>query len=93
MKQIEVNRLGAAQVAALQIYVFDVAHEPYPGRLDGSRVLTETDRLEEAEALLTDAINSAAEDGDAQLRDALTAILKRIRATSKKVVDLRDESK
>lgn len=72
--------VGATQRAALEIYVFDVAvnvdDDTFPGELnDQALVVYDTER---AGALLVDAANSADDDGDRELRDALTALTARV---------------
>lgn len=72
-------RVGSLQLCGLEIYIFDPCHdeENFPGSLAGF-VLTITDR-ERACELLTDAANSADDDGDAAVRDALTTLCARLR--------------
>jgi len=75
--------VGEIQRSALAMYVFDPAHEPifdddtpFPGRLEGATL--EVDDLRAAASWLTDAANSADADNDAEFRDALTAIARRV---------------
>lgn len=72
-------RVGAIQLCGLEIYIFDPAHDEdeFPGTLAGF-VLTVTDR-ERACELLTDAANSADDDRDPAVRDALTTLCARLR--------------
>jgi hypothetical protein len=80
-------RIGQVQQAAIEIYVLDQCV------VDGSRALGEAvfdgyvmddhvwiagDRLKEAHAALIDAINSADDDGDHELRSALEQLSKRV---------------
>ena len=72
-------RVGRNQLCGLEIYIFDPCHDEdnFPGSLAGF-VLTVTDR-ERACDLLTDAANSADDDKDAAVRDALTTLCARLR--------------
>ena len=72
-------RVGRTQLCGLEIYIFDPAHDEdaFPGSLAGF-VLTITDR-ERACSLLTDAANSADDDRDPAVRDALTTLCARLR--------------
>ena len=81
--------VGTNQVCGLEIYVFDPAHDvdpdatpmfetdaPFPGTLTGSTLEVTDTRL--AALMLTEAANSADEDGDAEVRDALTRLARRV---------------
>lgn len=72
-------RVGRFGLAGLEIYIFDPCHDEdaFPGSLAGF-VLTVTDR-ERACSLLTDAANSADDDRDPAVRDALTTLCARLR--------------
>jgi len=72
-------RVGRNQLCGLEIYIFDPAHDEdeFPGTLAGF-VLTVTDRDRACE-LLIDAANSADDDKDAPVRDALTTLCARLR--------------
>jgi hypothetical protein len=72
-------RVGRTQLCGLEIYIFDPCHDDdgFPGTLAGF-VLTVTD-CERACELLTDAANSADDDKDAPVRDALTTLCARLR--------------
>lgn len=78
-------RIGATQAAALGVYVLDPAHEIDPESrafsVVGSTLLVDVDALDldAAAAYLTEAANSADNDGDREFRDALTAISGRLR--------------
>lgn len=71
-------RLGDFQICGLEIYIFDPAHDetPFPGEMAGG-VLTVTD-LDRAWELLVDASNSADDDKDAPVRDALQRLASRV---------------
>jgi len=60
---VRIPRLSDLAIGALQIYIFDPAHDetPFPGSLDGA-TLTVTD-CDASCALLCDASNSADADG------------------------------
>ncbi len=72
-------RVGSLQLCGLEIYIFDPCHDEdaFPGSLAGF-VLTVTDRDRACE-LLADAANSADDDKDAPVRDALTTLCARLR--------------
>ncbi len=72
-------RVGSLQLCGLEIYIFDPCHDEdaFPGSLAGF-VLTVTDRDRACE-LLMDAANSADDDKDAPVRDALTTLCARLR--------------
>lgn len=73
--------LGAAQRAAVEIYLLDPTHDgedAFPGLLDGNTLIVEDDDKSRAFALLIEAGNSADCDGDRQLRDALGRISGRL---------------
>lgn len=71
-------RLGPAQLAALEIYVTDPAHDGdgFPGRVVGGRL--EVWDTEGAFALLTEAANSADADNDRTLCRALSSLASRV---------------
>jgi hypothetical protein len=77
---ITINRLGDVQLGALDIYIFDACHEEdeFPGRVDSARLVV-SDRSR-AYDLLMDAVNSANEDNDPEMRDALARIASRVLA-------------
>jgi hypothetical protein len=84
-------KVGETQLTGLQIYVFDPAvvqgkqehgEAPFPGTLKDN-VLTVHDPSE-ASSQLTDAINSADDDKDNRVRDALCSLQSRIRRKSAK---------
>jgi hypothetical protein len=85
--------LGARQASALEVYVFDVAHEGdeerfVPGRLEGAKLIVPTAELERAYRGIVDAANACDDvaegiapgepaEGRAD-RDALTALASRV---------------
>lgn len=75
-------RIGSAQHAALVIYVFDGFHaafgDAFPGELTDDALRVSAGERDRAFELLTDAANSADEDGDRELRDALTKLASRV---------------
>lgn len=81
--------VGELQRCGLEIYVFDPIFDepddeddpfPFPGTLEGSR-LTVRD-LDRASRCLTAAQNSADEDGDPKVRDALWKLQRRLRSST-----------
>lgn len=78
-----VTRLGDVQLSALEIYIFDPAHDetPFPGHMEGSTLVV--DDVDAAAALLTEASNCA--DGEPEgtrhqaTVDALDTIAARLR--------------
>jgi hypothetical protein len=75
-------RIGQVQQAALEIYVFDVAHEgdeerAIDGRLEAGKLVI-NGSLDSAHRALTDAANACDDDGDHELRDALTSLASRV---------------
>lgn len=75
-------RIGQIQQAALEIYVFDVAHEDdedrkIHGRIEHGKLVITSD-LDGAHRALVDAANSCDDDGDHELRDALTTLASRV---------------
>ena len=81
MTALRIPGLGHVQIAALWQECLESIHaeagDAFPGSLAGF-VLTVTDR-ERACSLLTDAANSADDDHDAPVRDALTTLCARLR--------------
>lgn len=85
-----IRGLGRNQVTALQIYVFDVAHDEdeFPGILDGTTLAIDDPAVERAIQLLIDAANSAgdyesAEGRDRALESALLALVTRVHEAAK----------
>jgi len=88
-------RVGEIQACGLTIYVFDPAfddclafdgdYEPFPGTFDhAAGVLHVNEGAEEAAwSRLIDAVNSADDDGDGKVRDALTSLSSRILRSAK----------
>lgn len=77
-------RVGTVQAAALDIYVFDPVfdeplddedQQPFPGSFDGTNLTIDDPAA--AWRVLVDAANSADEDNDPQLRDALQKLQRR----------------
>jgi hypothetical protein len=77
--------IGDLQRCALEIYVFDSAHEPeegepaFPGALDGNRLTISDPAL--AHAMLVDAANSASDgppEADLELWGALSRLASRV---------------
>ncbi len=83
-----VTRLGDVQLSALEIYIFDPAHDetPFPGHLDGSTLVV--DDVDAAAALLTEASNSADSEPEGTRHqatvDALDTIAARLRRAQQK---------
>lgn len=75
---IRIPHIGATQRDALEMYIFDPAHEEgsFPGALDGSTLIV-TDR-ERAYNLLIEGVNSADVDYDREYRDALQRVASRV---------------
>lgn len=81
---ISVTRIGEIQMSALEIYVFDPAHDenPFPGEMAGRTLLVRAEDVDAAALWLVDAANDADLDDDAELRDALVHIKDRLRRAS-----------
>ena len=90
MSAIVLGRLGDVQRGALQVYVFDPAHDGdagdeagvFPGAWDGRSVTIDRANVGAAADWLTEAANSADASGDRQFREALTALAKRVRGSA-----------
>ncbi len=80
--RLEAPKLSKRERSALEIYVFDPAHEaePFPGAIeDGALVAHDYGAgFAPARQWLTEAANSADAAGDALLRDALTSLASRL---------------
>jgi hypothetical protein len=76
--------MGDVQMSALEIYVFDPAHDedPFPGEMMGRTLLVKAEDVDAAAMWLVDAANSADDDGDTELRAALSHIKDRLRSTA-----------
>jgi hypothetical protein len=79
-------RIGPTQHSALAVYVFDSIHgdedcgeAPFPGTLSESSLTVDLGQREAAVTWLLDASNSADDDGDVEFRDALAALVPRVR--------------
>ena len=82
-------RIGAVQRSAVELYLLDPAvvdgalafGDPvFPGRLTADALVLDPGAdPEQAREALTGAINSADDDGDAELRGALEALVRRVR--------------
>ena len=70
-------RLGALQLTGIQIYVLDDAHDPVPGLSLAGNVLSVADREAAIEAVL-DASDSAYDDGDQAVVDAMLSLWSRL---------------
>ena len=74
-------RIGDLQASALQIYVTDpiFADEPFPGCVDGATLTVADADIAPTRTRLIDAANSADDDGDAEMCDALSRLVTRLR--------------
>ena len=85
-------RVGDMQHAALTIYVFDALDEDeaFPGELSSTHLTIDDGQENHACRLITDGANSAdsgpgdepLDPQDREMRDALTALCRRIRGTA-----------
>jgi hypothetical protein len=73
-------RVGTLQANALEVYIFDPAHEedPFPGTFEGGVLTVDDAKIYVALDLLTHAQNSADEDKDRPFREALSRVWWRI---------------
>lgn len=73
-------KVGDLQAGALQVYVFDPAHEeePFPGTLAGKVLTVDDGKVYEALDLLSHAQNSADGDRWPEYREALNRVWWRI---------------
>jgi hypothetical protein len=93
--------LTKVQQSALEIYVFDPAHEgePFPGRRKGSTLFIEKAQIERAFEILTDASNSAGDEDDraakkqgAALHELLVAVRRAFEGAEKKAPEASGET-
>lgn len=77
---LRVPRLSDVQLGALQVYIFDPAHEEdaFPGHLEGNTLVVPAADFERARELLIEAANSADASADRYFTNALTAIVSKL---------------